>query len=265
MEHELVFLSGLPRSGSTILSSLLNQHPKIHATTTSPVLGMILNFGGNWENQVIHQIEDKNENQKLDMQRSMLQSAHAHFNKPIIVDKNRGWPSNIKLLEQLLGKKPKIICTVRDIPSILASFVKLADKNKTDNFIDNQLRQMGFVTNNTNRCRLLWRQGTVGGGWQSLLSGYQYDKSCLLMISYEDIVENPLKVMRSIEDFLEIEHHTYDINNLKPMEEKDEHHGLKGLHDIRPVIKKISPLPEKIIGVELTKLYNNMKLDFWNK
>ena len=49
------------------------------------------------------------------------------------------------------------------------------------------------------------------------------------------------------------------------MEEKDEHHGLKGLHDIRPVIKKTSPLPEKIIGVELTKLYNNMKLDFWNK
>ena len=66
MNHELVFLSGLPRSGSTILTSLLNQHPNIHATTTSPVLGMILNFGNNWENQVIHQIQDKNQNQKLD-------------------------------------------------------------------------------------------------------------------------------------------------------------------------------------------------------
>lgn len=265
MNHELVFLSGLPRSGSTILTSLLNQHPKIHATTTSPVLGMILNFGFNWENQVIHQIEDRNENQKLDMQRSMLQSAHAHFNKPIIVDKNRGWPAHIELVQKLTGKKPKIICTTRDVPSVLASFVKLAEKNKEDNFIDNELNRANFTANNTNRCRLLWRQGVVGESWKCFLKGYQYDKSCLLIITYEDIVERPLEVMKKIENFLEIEHHTYDINNLKAMSEKDEFHGMKGLHDIRPVIKKVSPSPEKIIGVELTELYNKMKLDFWNK
>jgi sulfotransferase len=265
MEHELVFLSGLPRSGSTVLSSLLNQHPKIYATTTSPVLGMILNFGGNWENQVVHQIEDKSEQQKTDMQRSMLLSAHSHFNKPIIVDKNRGWPRHVKLLEKLLGKKPKIICTVRDVPSVLSSFVTLANKHPDNNFIDNQLKMAGFTVNNTNRCRLLWRQGTVGAGWDSLKSGYQYDKSCLLLISYEEIVNDPLSVMKRVEDFLGIEHHLYDINNLKAMDEKDEEHGLKGLHDIRPVVKKTSPPPEKIIGVGLTKYYNDMKLNFWNK
>ena len=109
MNHDLVFLSGLPRSGSTILTSLLNQHNDLHATTTSPVLGMILNFGVNWEGQVVHQVEDKNEQQKKDMQKSMLLNAHSHFDKPMVVDKNRGWPKSIKLLEEFLGKKPKII------------------------------------------------------------------------------------------------------------------------------------------------------------
>ena len=35
------FLSGLPRSGSTLITSLLNQNPQIHASTNSPVLDTI--------------------------------------------------------------------------------------------------------------------------------------------------------------------------------------------------------------------------------
>jgi hypothetical protein len=63
---------------------------------------------------------------------------------------------------------------------------------------------------------------------------------------------------------LEIEAFDYDINNLKPMNEKDEFHGIKGLHDIRPALKKTSLPPEKIIGEELTQYYNDMKLNFWH-
>ena len=219
MAHELVFLSGLPRSGSTVLSSLLNQHPKLYATTTSPVLGMVLNFYNHWEPQTDIQLKDKNIQQRTDMVKALLENAHAHFNKPIIIDKNRGWPKNIKLYEELTGKKPKIICTVRDIPSIMSSFVKLTEKDK-DNFIDTFLRNTGFTVNNTNRCRYLWRSGVVGQSWQSFMSGYQYDKSCMLILTYEDIVNNPLETMRKIEGFLEIESFDYDINNLKPMDEK---------------------------------------------
>ena len=86
----------------------------------------------------------------------------------------------------------------------------------------------------------------------------------MLILEYEDIVANPKDIMIKIEDFLEIDHFEYDINNLKPMEEKDEVHGIKGLHDIRPVVKKTSKPPEEIIGHELTEYYTNMKLDFWH-
>ncbi|MFB8797203.1 MAG: sulfotransferase [Microcoleus sp.] len=33
------FISGLPRSGSTLLAALLRQNPRFHAAMTSPVWG----------------------------------------------------------------------------------------------------------------------------------------------------------------------------------------------------------------------------------
>jgi sulfotransferase len=264
MQHELVLLSGLPRSGSTILTSLLNQHTQIKATTTSPVLSMILNFYTNWESHTTAQESDKNTQQRKDMTRAMIESAHKHFNSPIVVDKNRGWPKSSKLLTELLDNQPKYICTVRNIPDILASFVTLANKDP-NNFIDNALKESGFAVNNTNRCRLLWNSGVVGESWQCFKSGYQFNKNNMLILEYEDIVSRPLMVMEQIEEYLGIDHFYYDIYNLKPMKEKDENHGIKGLHDIRPSISKTSKPAEAIIGVGLTQHYNDMKLDFWHK
>lgn len=264
MNHELVMLSGLPRSGSTVLTSLLNQHPKLYATTTSPVLGMVTNFYHNWEPQTVTQLKDKDVRQRANMVAAMIRAAHEHIDKPIVIDKNRGWPKMGKLLTEILGGQPKMICTVRNIPDILASFVTLANKDP-NTFIDNQLREFGFTINNTNRCRLLWNNGVVGQSWQSLKSGWNFNKNNLLMIEYDDIVSKPLEVLVRIEEYLGIESFAYDINNLKPMEEKDEFHGIKGLHDIRPVVKKTSKPPEQIIGNELTNYYNDMKLDFWHR
>lgn len=40
MKH-LHFISGLPRSGSTLLSAILTQHPDVHAGMSSPVASLI--------------------------------------------------------------------------------------------------------------------------------------------------------------------------------------------------------------------------------
>lgn len=263
MSHELVMLSGLPRSGSTLLTSLLNQHPKIYATSTSPVIGMVTNFYYNWESQTSTQVEDKDERQRTNMVAAMVLAAHKHIEKPIVVDKNRGWAKTGKLLTELLGKQPKMICTVRNIPDIMASFITLINKDN-DNWVDKHLKETGFAINNINRCRLLW-SGVVGESWQAFKSGYQFNKQNMLIFEYDSITSSPLEVMKKIEEYLEIEPFQYDLNNLKPMKEKDELHGFRGLHDIRPIVKKTSLPPEQIIGKELTQYYNDMKLDFWHK
>ena len=39
---KIYFLSGLPRSGSTVLAALLQQHPEMHTTATSGLLDMLV-------------------------------------------------------------------------------------------------------------------------------------------------------------------------------------------------------------------------------
>lgn len=38
------FISGLPRSGSTLLSALLRQNPAVHAGMSGPVAGLLNNL-----------------------------------------------------------------------------------------------------------------------------------------------------------------------------------------------------------------------------
>ena len=42
MQHGIHFISGLPRSGSTLLAAILRQNPRFHAGMTSPVGAMYM-------------------------------------------------------------------------------------------------------------------------------------------------------------------------------------------------------------------------------
>src|ERR1019366_3139114 len=46
MENGIHFISGLPRSGSTLLAAILRQNPRFHAAMTSPVCGMYMALEG---------------------------------------------------------------------------------------------------------------------------------------------------------------------------------------------------------------------------
>ena len=41
MPRTLHFISGLPRSGSTLLAGILRQNPRMHAAMSSPVAGLL--------------------------------------------------------------------------------------------------------------------------------------------------------------------------------------------------------------------------------
>ena len=43
------FLSGLPRSGSTLLANILAQHPEIYVTPTSGIVDMLVNVRNHWD------------------------------------------------------------------------------------------------------------------------------------------------------------------------------------------------------------------------
>lgn len=262
---QFVMLSGLPRSGSSVLTSMLNQHPEIYASTTSPVIDLIEVMNNNWHN-ISAAITNPDPQQYPNMIKGVCYGAYEHIDRNVIIDKNRLWPRHGKLMHSVLGYKPKIICTVRDIPEILASYILLINKNSDKiTFVDKDLLDSGLQINNKNRCKILWGK-YINGPYISVRAGFNTPVIDLCVVDYDNIVNNSQDTMNKICNFLNIDNFIVDLSNLQQMKENDDYHGgMSGLHDVRPIMKRTSPPPAEVIGHELTKLYTNMKLDFWNK
>jgi|APCry1669191515_1035360.scaffolds.fasta_scaffold00014_80 sulfotransferase len=265
MNKNFIMLSGLPRSGSSVLGSMLNQHPQIYATTTSPLADFLDVVNKEWP--VLSQaIVNPDPNQHSNIIAGIIDGAYKHIDKSVLIDKNRLWPRYGEFMRLALGYNPKIICTVRSIPDILASYILLIEKNNYKvTFVDEELTKLQLPINNKNRCRLLWEKYTMHP-YTSLRMGYASHGVDLLFVEYEDIVGSGQSTLDRICDFIGINHYQLSTDNLQSMEENDNFHGgLDGLHDVRPVLSKTSPPPEKVIGHELTRLYKNMKLEFWRE
>jgi len=60
---EFFFISGLPRSGSTLLSAILRQNPEFYADISSPVLSMVAStinvITGSESNHLIDEVRRK--------------------------------------------------------------------------------------------------------------------------------------------------------------------------------------------------------------
>lgn len=265
MQKKFFMLSGLPRSGSQVLSSMLNQHPLIHASTTSPLADLLCLVQENWP-KISQALLDPHPNQHSNIINGIIQGTYQHLNKPIIIDKNRLWPRLTNITKQVLKDKPKIICTVRNIPDIMASYVILIEKNAPKiTFIDQDLIDNGQIVNNKNRCKLLMEK-YIGHPYTSLRIGVNSNEADLLFVEYTDIVEQGQTTFNKICDFLEIDRYNLNTENLQPMDENDQYHGgMEGLHHVRSLLSKTSPPPEIVLGKELVKLYTDMHLDFWRK
>ena len=265
MNKNFVMLSGIPRSGSSVLSSMLNQHPDIHATTTSPVADLLAIVNEQWPN-ISQAIVDRHPDQQSNIIKGIVEGAYQHVEETVIVDKNRLWPRYSDFMNTALGHKPKIICTVRSIPDVLASYILLIEKNNyKTTYVDEELMNQGLPVNTKNRCRLLWEKYVIHP-YTSLRMGYNSGTADLLFLEYDDIVGDGQAVLDMICDFVSIDRYQLARDSLRPMDENDAYHGgLDGLHLVRPVLEKTSPAPERVIGHDMVKYYQSMRLEFWRK
>ena len=151
----LYFDCGLPRSGSTLLTALLNQNPYIHAGTLSPVMELMY-----YNDEILHK-EQAQAFPKPDVFRHIVRSNIINYysdrDEPILIDKCRAWPAHIDLLKKYVTDDPKLICTVRHPLDILASFITLIHKDKTLSFIDKAMLQEGKTLTDDNRCHFMIR------------------------------------------------------------------------------------------------------------
>lgn len=263
---DIYFLGGLPRSGNTLLSALLNQNPDIYVSPMSPLLDNLQQI----ENTLfIHEatVCVDFENNTVEGLKHYVKGFYSHISKPIILDRHKNWGSKDSIITacKYIAEMPKIIYTVRDIPSILASFLSLVG-NSENNFIDNHVRETqvkpyGKQTQNDLRCDWLMN-GQVGKGLTDLTELLQVQVPVCL-VEYDDLVKNPQKELNDIYDFLQLPHFMHDINNVEKQEQETlANAGLPtNLHDVRSKVEKTALDPKLVLPLHSQNKYSG--LEFW--
>jgi sulfotransferase len=257
----LYFLGGLPRSGSTLLGSLLNQHSEIYVSPTSPLGDIVTDI----EQSFIKADEQFTFDRKsisYNVYSAVLANFYNHIPKSIVLDKHRFWGKNLDIVQTFLSNKPKIITTYRSIPEVLTSYISLIERtNHEDNFIDNHLRKDNLSITNNNRADYIWRY-YVSPSYDSMVYGLTKYPDWIHLVEYNQLISNPQKELDKIYEFLEVDSHQNNFDNIENSckEQKDDAWGLKNLHTIRPKLSKISQNPIDIIGEENVKLYSKFNL-----
>ena len=267
-------MAGLPRSGSTLLSSILNQNPRFYSGPSSPVLGAMFaieqNFMGN---ELYHGYP------KPDQVREIIGNIPHHFysdvQQPVVFDKNRAWTARVPYIEGYIGQQAKILVPVRRIDEILTSILTMIHRNPFQegqpriNFVDEQLIKTDIPINDLNRCMYLLNDGgIVYESLNAIMMGFQQNVSDKMhFVDYNDLVDNPEKIMEDIYDFLGEEFYDHDFGSISNIHREDDliTYGLSDMHQVRSEVKKTSSPPASILPEEILDLYeqNKRRLEFW--
>lgn len=236
MNKTLHFLSGIPRSGSTVLAAILNQNPMTHVSTTSGLVHALDGLANAWTHGLLH-INDPDRLKLAQTMRGTIDAFYEDVQAPVIIDKSRGWPISqiMQALSQVLDAPPKIIATVRSVPDCAASFVRVAKPDNLDDFV-----YSGQLMDH------------LKAAYISLQNGYNFAPECFLFVEYEDLLSNPHKELDRIHTFLGLPDFEYDFGNIdgSTVAEDDEQlHGHAGMHDVKPKLEKQhSQHPKEVLG-----------------
>lgn len=258
----LFFDSGLPRSGSTVLSAILNQNRSIYAPPLSPVMSAML---------TVHDWFECSENVKAFNQpeaqhnavSEIIKSFYKHKAGFNVIDKSRLWVGNIQFIKKYINSFPKIICTVRDPLEILASFIKLIRKSRSNNsFVDRLLKEKQMTINDDNRCTMLML-GVVGASLKALQTAYVSNQMRHVhLIDYYDLVNDPENTMSNLYKFLGLEEFKHDFNNIKhQLRENDDIYGLPEMHSVRSTLSSEPSHYADVLSENIIKKYKD--LNFW--
>lgn len=266
------FMAGLPRSGSTVLSSILNQNPRFYSGPSSPVLAMMHSIEHHIEqNELYHGFPKPNEVRNII--KNIINQFYGDIQQSVVFDKNRAWPARVPYIEQYIGQQAKIICPVRDIDEILTSMITMIRRNPYKegnpriNFIDEQLIKLNIPLNDFNRCQYIaGKQGTLGQSLNAINECFnQGFGDRLYFVEYKDLVQYPEKTLKKLYEFLGEEYYEHTFDNLQNQNREQDliTYGVADMHEVHKELKVTAPDPKEILSEDILNMCKGM--DFWRQ
>jgi len=246
INKKIIYVTGLPRAGSTLLCQLLSHHPAIYSTGHSSPLSQALEklrYTLSDEPFLLSQLDVDFEltyNRLLNAFRGFINGWFAESDKPIVVDKNRGWLHKIETVNLIVPDFRMLIC-VRDLGQIVGSIEAQHQKTLLLDFPDHLAHHSASY-----RADALFKDDGLIGSPLKAVEQLQdivdeEMKAKLCYIAFEALVEQPQETMNTIFQWLGLSDISIDCQNLtvKP-HESDSYYRFKYRHETYPLIKPLA-------------------------
>ena len=251
MVDKFIGLGGLPRSGSTLLSAILDQNPEIHAEGNSALCQLMWDQQESCYGAANKQLNAAYRGHTIPSMVAAIPSAYyKDVSAPVIIDKCRSWtqPGNMAMLQNYFVGSPKVIVLERPLEDVLKSFLAIHRSNGRTPVVED-MESVGsiwglHIPNSDPVVRsldgIIWaKQNNQNGNF--------------LFITYDELITNTERVLTSIYDFCEIAPFKHDLNNIinnHPEDDVGVYNNL-GLHRVRSTICKRridETLPDAILA-----------------
>tara|TARA_R100000951_G_scaffold84199_1_gene71953 strand:+ start:2981 stop:3793 length:813 start_codon:yes stop_codon:yes gene_type:complete len=251
------YFCGLPRSGNTLLSNILNQNPAIHSTGHSflPDLFFGIKKAENYSDVFKNYRCQNNLN---NVYKNIISNYYKDYDVKYIIERG-DWitPYNFNILKKYAPNEIKIVILVRDVLEIIKSFLKLCENNY-DFYINKRYNNLDHTTLFTDEIEtkvdlIMQKEEFVN---TILYSIHQLRKNNLLknflLVNYNDLTNKPKETINKIYEYYEIEHFKHSFNNFKNTLRYNDFVLGADMHKIRTdKIKKLDNdivLPQNVIN-----------------
>lgn len=230
------FISGLPRSGSTLLGAVLAQNPGFHAGMSSPLGGMfeVLLKEMSVQNEFSVLFGDGVRRRVL---RGLFDNYYADREAAVVFDTNRIWCAHMPALRELFPEARVIGC-VRDLPWVVDSIERVIRQNSLSP--SSIFDHMAHGTVYTRANGLTSSTGLVGYAYDALKQAYYGEQADrLILVQYETLARDPEHALRAIYDFIGEPYFGHDFERVEFDDRGfDARIGTPGLHHVR---SRVSP------------------------
>ncbi|MBN1853477.1 MAG: sulfotransferase [Pirellulales bacterium] len=238
------FVSGLPRSGTTLLMNLLGQNPAHHVGPTSGLIHLMRAVKDRWPECQEFQA------QGLEVARSMVLGAMrglftGFYEEPltqgkIVFDKSRGWVHYVELVESILGRPIRVITMIRDIRAIAGSWEKIYRRRGIEFKMPDEDASTAMDTVEGRTQRILAPDQVTGRSVARVRDALLRCPDRLVIVPYDQLTAEPSATMAAIHDALDLPPFDYNPDHVEQITHEDDNYLGADLHSIR---SKIAPQP----------------------
>lgn len=273
MDKKIFLLAGLPRSGNTLLSAILNQNPDIYSSPLSSAPGLLAIVDE--VSQVSeHALRSKENVERLEnIKTSFMDTFYKDVDKKIICDREKNWalPNYFELAKKYIGQDVKVIFTVRDILEIITSLIAVNGPKYLSEAVHPNNARNFYLANYFNENDIIceYLMTPINFIHRYMFAAYNgmlpENKNNFLFVEYNDLVDNSQETMNKIYDFIGEPRFNHDFNNIKKVEfDNDVATGDSvRMHDVKPTIQRSGLDPKNTLSEYMINKYSGM--EFWKE